>query len=272
MPGASNELAGMESSPWSEAIVPPTRRTPARKHFGETLRASKYSHRLTRDEYALVNKRNSTRPPREYCTDAEWEADAWAFEDEDHTLLTDEYCAMHREAALENFDLNMAFFKQLSGKDFLEAMAGMLATHKNLRPLTDLAAFDGVEGIYVMVLDRHKQAYIGQATDIRKRIKRHWSGTKQFDRLIFGTKESSVLSIDSFRALDTTRIFAAKTTRGLDLERQIVRDFPLDFLLNRVPGGDRMMGDRFLPWEIKRRQLLPADPVTLHSEKVADAD
>lgn len=30
MPSASNELAGMESSPWSEAIVAPTPRTPAR--------------------------------------------------------------------------------------------------------------------------------------------------------------------------------------------------------------------------------------------------
>lgn len=40
MPGASNKLAGMEATPWSEAIVPPTRRTPPRKHFGETLRAS----------------------------------------------------------------------------------------------------------------------------------------------------------------------------------------------------------------------------------------
>jgi hypothetical protein len=261
MPGASNEFAGMESSSRSEAIVPPTRRMPPRKHFGETLRASKYSHRLTRNEYALVNKRNSTRPPREYCTDAEWEADAWAFEDEDHTRLTDEHCAMHREAALENFDLNMAFFRQLSGKDFLEAkaMAGMLAKHKNLRPLTDLSVWDGVEGIYVMVLDRYKQAYIGQARDIRARIKRHWSWAKQFDRLIFGTKESSVLSIDSFRALDTTRIFAVKTTRGLDLEERMVKAFPPEFLLNRVPGGDRIMGDRFLPWEIKRRQLLPVD-------------
>lgn len=259
MPGGSHGPADIESGPWNETIVAPTRRTPPRKHFGETLRASKYSHRLTRDEYAVVNKRNSTGLPREYCTDAQWEADAWAFEDEDHTRLTDEYCAMHREAALENFDLNTAFFRQLSGKDFLEAMTGMLARHKNVRPLTDLSVWDGVEGKYVMVLDRYKQAYIGQARDIRARIKRHWSGSKQFDRLIFGTKESSVLSIDSFRALDTTRIFAAKTTQGLDLEERMVQAFPPEFLLNRVPGGDRIMGARFLPWEIKRRQLLPLD-------------
>lgn len=40
------------------------------KHFGETLRASKYSQRLARDEYALVNKKNSTWiPPETYPED-----------------------------------------------------------------------------------------------------------------------------------------------------------------------------------------------------------
>jgi hypothetical protein len=233
------------------------RRTPARKHFGETLRAGKYTHRLTRDEYALVNKTPSTRRPREEYSDAQWAAEAWAFEDEDHTRFSDEYCADQRAAALENFDLNMAFFAQLSGRAFLAAMTTMLDKHKNLRPVTDLAAFNGIEGIYVMVLDRYKQAYIGQAEDIRDRIKRHWNRTKQFDRLIFGDKETSVLSVDSFRALDTTRIFAAKTTRGLELEERMIKSFPPDFLLNRVPGGERITGDRFLPWEVKRRQLVP---------------
>jgi hypothetical protein len=153
----------------------------------------------------------------------------------------------------------MVFFIQLSGRAFLEAVNEMLDKHKNLRAVTDLAAFDGVEGTYVMALDRYKQAYIGQAEDIRDRIKRHWSRTKQFDRLIFGDKGTSVLSIDSFRALDTTRIFAAKTTRGLELEGKLVKSFPPDFLLNRVPGGDRIMGGRFLPSEVKRRQLMPTE-------------
>lgn len=52
MPAASQGPAGMEPGAWGGSIVPPTRRTPARKHFGETLRASKYSHRLKRAEYA----------------------------------------------------------------------------------------------------------------------------------------------------------------------------------------------------------------------------
>lgn len=246
---------------------------PPVKHFGETLRASRYSHRLKRDEYALPNKTNTTWLPREMCSEEQWAAHAWMYEDEDHRIYSDDFCALQREAALENFDMNKAFFRQLSGKDFLEALIGMLGKHKNLRPVTDLAAFDGVEGVYIMVLDLYKQAYIGQASDIRMRIKRHWSGTKQFDRLIFPDKETSVLAVDSFRARDTTRIFAAKTTRGLQLEQSMVSTFPPDFLLNRVPGGDRLMGDRFLPWEIKRRNLLPTNPsVPGLGEMAAHAD
>jgi hypothetical protein len=193
-------------------------------------------------------------------TDEQWAAQDWMYEDADHRTYSDEFTALWREAALENFDLNKAFFRQLSAREFAEALDGLLTKHKNLRPVTDLTALDGAEGVYVMVLDFYKQAYIGQAVDIRARIKRHWGGTKQFDRLIFGSKQTSVLSIDSFRALDTTRIFAAKTTRGLQLEERLVKAVPPDFLLNRVPGGDRLMGGRFLPGEIKQRQLLPDIP------------
>jgi hypothetical protein len=63
----------------------------------------------------------------------------------------------------------------------------------------------------VLVLDEYRQAYIGQSSwDMLKRTK-HWSGTKHFDGLLWGGVEESVMSIDSFRALNTTRIFAART-------------------------------------------------------------
>jgi hypothetical protein len=230
------------------------------KHFGETLRVSKYNHRLKRHEYALPNKTNTTWLPPEMYTEEHWAALGWMYEDDEHRIYSDEFCRLQREAALENFDLNKAFFRQLSGKDFMDALTGMLETHKNLKPVTELSACDGVEGVYVMVLDLYKQAYIGQAYDIRARIKRHWSGIHKFDHLIFGTKETSVLSIKSFRALDTTRIFAAKTARGPQMEERLVKAVPPDFLLNRVPGGDRLMGGRFLPWEVKQRHLVTDTP------------
>lgn len=239
------------------------RRAPV-KHFGETLRASKYSHRLKRHEYALPNKKNTLWRPREDCSEAAWAAEAWMYEDEDHRVYSDEFCEAYREAALLNFDANMAFFRQLSGGEFLETINVMLKQHTALQRVTELSAWKGVEGVYVMVLDRYMQAYVGHAGDIRARIMRHWSRTMDFDHLLFGAKESSVLPIDAFRALDTTRIFAVKTSRRQQLEKRLVNGLPPDFLLNRVPGGDRPMGGLFLPSEVKRRQL----PVATHESKV----
>lgn len=137
---------GLESRSWGGSVLPPAPRKPTRKHFGETLRASKYSHRLKRDEYALPNKTNTTRLPREYFTEEQWEAHAWMYEDDDHRICSDEFCRLQHEAALETFDLNKAFFRKLSGKDFMAALDGLLAKHKNLRNVTDLGTLDGVEG------------------------------------------------------------------------------------------------------------------------------
>jgi hypothetical protein len=63
---------------------------------------------------------------------------------------------------------------------------------------------------------------------------------KEFSRLIFGDVENSILSIDVFGALDTTRIFAREYRWSLDLdavERKLVEKFDSKFRLNRVAGG-----------------------------------
>lgn len=230
-------------------------------HFGELRRAGKYGHRLTREQYAIPNKASSTRAPRWMFSDEQWAELGWMYEDDEHTRHTDEFCRLQREAALANFDLNMAFFAQISQESFEHALTELLAKNASLRPVTDLRALDGVEGVYVMVLDEYRQAYIGQARDIRARIRSHWTGTKQFDRLLWGDKHNSVLSIDSFRALDTTRIFAARTTRANSLEIKLVRDFPPDYLLNRIGGGDiGGLRSLFIESEVKRRNLSVAEP------------
>jgi hypothetical protein len=227
------------------------------EHFGELVRTGKYGHRLTREMYAHVNKTSSTRAPREMYSDELWASLAWAYEDEGHTRLSEEFCRRQRDAALANFDLNMAFFAQIPQADFEAALTEMLAKNKRLRPVTDLKTLDGEWGVYVLVLDEYRQAYIGQSSwDMRKRIKKHWSGTKQFDRLLWGGVEESVMSIDSFRALDTTRIFASRTINYNDLESRLVRTFPPDYLLNRI-GGGAVTGLRgmYISSEMKRRQL-----------------
>ena len=117
----------------------------------------------------------------------------------------------------------------------------------------------------MLVLDEYRQAYIGQsAWDMRKRIKAHWNGTKQFDRLLWGGVEESVMSIDSFRALDTTRIFASRTINYDTLEARLVQTFPPDYLLNRIHGG-AVTGLRglFVSAEMKQRGLVPAEALEI---------
>ena len=65
----------------------------------------------------------------------------------------------------------------------------------------------------------------------------HWSKRKPFDRLIFGGVNNSVLSIDCFGALDTTRIFVLETTSLDSYEKIAVSKMPPHFKLNRVGGG-----------------------------------
>nr|WP_269211995.1 GIY-YIG nuclease family protein [Zhihengliuella flava] len=106
-----------------------------------------------------------------------------------------------------------------------------------------------------MILDDYKQIYVGQADDMRKRIKQHWSGAKQFDRLLFGPVEVSILSIDSFRALDTTRVIAAKTRATSALEQKVEEAVPASFRLNRLSGGrlDWMEETGRVPYGFGRR-------------------
>jgi len=48
------------------------------------------------------------------------------------------------------------------------------------------------------------------------------------------------MSIDSFRALDTTHIFAARTARADSLESRLMNTFPPDYLVNRIGAASRM--------------------------------
>lgn len=230
------------------------------EHFGELRRAGKYGHRMTRELYAVPNKKPTDVFPRDMFTDQQWTASDWVYEDAEHTIHSDEFCEHWHTVALENYDLNLAYFSSIPAESFEAALTDLQTRSKLLKPVTDLRTLKGAEGVYVMVLDDYKQAYIGQARDIRARIMRHWSGVKQFDRLIFGSKYESVLSIDSFRSLDTTRIFAARTSMADSLEIRLVKSFPGDLLLNRMGGGKPMkFRGLFIEQEMKRRQLIMED-------------
>lgn len=70
------------------------------------------------------------------------------------------------------------------------------------------------------------------------------------------------MSIDSLRALDTTRI-TSRTINYDVLESRLVRSFPPDYLLNRIGGGPVTgLRSMFIFAEMKRRKPIiePASP------------
>lgn len=227
------------------AIPPRGRRRPSTiesaEHFGLKVRGSRdLGLRMTRETYARINKRSSSpRWSREMDPEL-WDKLDARYEDPEHRVYTDEWCTAQQAHALRNFDLNMAHFASLDPREFEEALQHAISGRRKLTEVTDLALWDGVPGLYIMVLDEYRQAYVGATNHpggIMARVKQHWAGTKSFDRLIWGDPETSIISIDSFRALDTTRIFAAKTSRSFDGENPLLDRFPAKFMLNRIMGG-----------------------------------
>lgn len=233
-------------------------------HFGIPVRSTRgLALRMNRETYAGINKRSSIHFPREVAPKL-WDATADRYEDAEHRLYTDDWCTKLQEMALHNYDLNMAHFASLDPVEFEDALQRAVKGRKGMVELTDLTKWDNVPGLYVMVLDEYRQVYIG-ATDasvgVLKRIKQHWTGTKQFDRLILTDPETSIISIDSFRALDTTRTFAVKTTAAFVSEDALLNRIRSKFRLNRISGGRdavRLAAIVGVDQVIKRREFIPA--------------
>lgn len=210
-------------------------------HFGVPVRSARgLGLRMSRDTYARINKRSSLPRWSREMDPERWDRFDQFYEDAEHRIYTDALCEEMQSQALANFDLNIAHFASLEHGAFDAALQRAVASQRGMVEVTDLTKWDGVAGLYVMVLDEYRQAYVGatnKSIGIQKRIKQHWVGTKPLDRLIWGDPKTSILSIDSFRALDTTRIFALKSSRSFAGENPLLEQFPPEYMLNRVPGG-----------------------------------
>ena len=197
-------------------------------HFGLTVLEGKRGLKLTREKYAIINNKNSL------CA---FSRDIYA--DKEKRFYSDEWCKKQLQSCLENYDLNMNYFSLLNHDEFNIAIDNFLKKNKIFIEVFDLNLYENKSGYYIMVLDEYCQVYIGTTNNIKKRIRTHWSTSKSFDRLLFpmGAVNSSLLSIDSFRALDTTRIFAYTTKVLFDAEDEIMQQFPSQFVCNRMAGG-----------------------------------
>lgn len=159
------------------------------------------------------------------------------FTDEEH--YTETYKNKVYKDCMKNFDMNMEYFAKLNHEDFTQYIERFVKKYK-LSEVNDLNVLNNKNGIYILVLDEYNQVYIGVSNNIKKRIQNHWSNKKEFSRLIYGNVNTSILSIDSFGALDTTRIYY-KEVNGFFAtdkeEEKLVKTFKKEYRLNRVAGG-----------------------------------
>lgn len=186
------------------------------KHFGATIREKTDGLKLTKENYIKVSNKSSLTTGKIY---------------------TDLIVNKHIENCLYNYNLNMRYFDLLSKEEFNKELTKFVSETKLFKEITDLEPLSRVPGYYLMVLDEYAQVYIGRSSDIKKRIQSHWSKQKEFDRLLFGRKGNSILSIDSFKAYDTTRIFVSPTDEIQGQEDNFINQFNKKYILNRTSGG-----------------------------------
>lgn len=191
------------------------------EHFGVNVNEDEY---ITRENYAIINKRNSINR-----------------KDENNNvyMYSDEFCKDYQEKILRNFDINIEKFNYLDADKFNSEIDNFLEQNRDFKQIFDLKEINDNPGYYIMVLDKYKQIYIGTSLTVGKRIKQHWKKKMPFDRLLFpaGNIATSKISIDSFKALDTTRIYFKEDHNIYESEDEYIKNFSEEFLLNRIMGG-----------------------------------
>lgn len=229
-------------------------------HFGITIMPRTRGYKLTRENYAVISNKSSLGKNMIYMralinNDEELiKAYSEVFADKEGLVYRDDWCEKHLAEVMQNFDLNMKFFKQLDHAKFEDEIAKFLKGTK-FYEINDLSEYS-CPGYYVIILDEYCQLYIGTTEDIKKRIKQHWAGGKlRFDRLICGQITRSKLSIDSFRALDTTRILIYPTYDIYSLENKFINCFSDKYVCNRIGGGTMEFGELSVMANMKTRSL-----------------
>lgn len=193
---------------------------------------------MTRELYAYPNRSPKARFDWSLVDERLREGTAWAYRDEERSRHSDAYLLVQRDQALRNYDLSMAYFKSLDPDEFEAALQHVLVKGRTFKSVESLPKWDYVEGAYIMVFDDYKQFYIGQSSDIRKRIRRHWTSRKPFDRVVYGSVYDSIFPADELRAQDTTRIYGAKSVNPFALEERAEKAADQRFCLNRMGGGN----------------------------------
>ncbi|MDE8037439.1 GIY-YIG nuclease family protein [Erysipelothrix rhusiopathiae] len=230
-------------------------------HFGVRLRPGQLGPIMTREKYAPINNKvtggkrmkeyDDLKRNRGIAVDRtsiydEFEGVKYqVYADEAGLFYTDEWCEMNQKRCLINYDLNIEYFASLDREDFEEEIKEFKIKYKSFIEIDDLNEYESTSGYYVMVLGEYKQVYVGTSNNIKRRILQHWSKKKEFDRLLWPIGNRGIyvsrISIDSFRAQDTTKIFVFPTKTYLSIslneEDDIKNFFSDEFVVNRIMGG-----------------------------------
>jgi len=212
------------------------------EYFGVNLRDKEFGLKMTRENYAIINKNCTNHSEVKDYFEVYWgenKKDKFLkiFEDTSATKYTDSWCEEHKEKVLKNYDLNIEYFKFLDKNDFEIEVNKFLKNNREFKEIKNLNDAYKKSGYYVMILDEYCQMYVGTSKKIKKRIMGHWSKKKQFDRLIFGKVKNSKLLIDSFRAFDTKRVFVYFTGDTYSVEDKYINKIPEKYCCNRTSGG-----------------------------------
>ena len=117
----------------------------------------------------------------------------------------------------------------LSKEMFESQLDKLQSGFDKLYSVTDLRTLRKTPGIYVLVLDNYHAFYVGQSSDITRRIMGHWARSNYFT----GT------GIDLFKPNDTTRIFAypCEEKEINQVEYKMLDAIDPNYTLNVMTGG-----------------------------------
>lgn len=229
-------------------------------HFGITMSLRTRGYTLTRENYAIISNKSTHGKNMIYIQALKKndekliKAYSEIYADKEGLIYRDDWCKKHLIKVMQNFELNMNFFERLDQAKFKGEVVQFLKKTKffEVKNLSEYSC----TGYYVMILDKYCQLYVGTSEDIKKRIRQHWAGGKlKFDRLICGQVTKSKLSIDSFRALDTTRILVYPTDDIYCKEDEFINHFSNEFVCNRKGGGNMEFGVLSATANMKTRNL-----------------
>lgn len=252
------------------------------RHMGLEYTQTKDQLMLTKDNFASIRTEHlswQTESKRSGFIRHDVKSDIEIELEEGRRVLGSRYtvddailaCEGMKKKALLNYKYSKQYFSMLSRREFNNQLKTFLEEHPEFVEIKNIqdykpqkVAFDkwvAFEGIYIMVLGKYKQIYIGQTSELTKRIKQHWGVRAENDterieywessyrtlksKIRYGESNeyNAVMTIDSFGPLDTTQIFFLNTTRDgntkekeaerMELESEYIRSFDSKFLCNR---------------------------------------